>query len=107
MLVLRVLVLRTRRKPKQRQPALARCQPEPTARTVTDDNNHGLGALAQANSVRAYPWRPHDISPQAGGVPIKDPFAPMVEDRDDDALAAWERLADLYLAITFVFGSPT
>jgi hypothetical protein len=31
----------------------------------------------------------HNISPLAGGVPIRDLFAPVVEDRDDDALAAW------------------
>jgi hypothetical protein len=49
----------------------------------------------------------HNISPQAGGVHIKDLFAPVVEDGDDDALAAWQRLADLDLAITSVAGSPT
>jgi len=43
MLVLRVLVLQARRKPKQRLRALAPCQPEPTARTIADDNNHPLG----------------------------------------------------------------
>jgi nitrite reductase/ring-hydroxylating ferredoxin subunit len=43
MLVLRVLVLRTRRKPERRLRALAPCQPEPTARTITEDNNHALG----------------------------------------------------------------
>jgi hypothetical protein len=30
----------------------------------------------------------HDVLPLAGGVHIKDPFAPVVDDRDDDALAA-------------------
>ena len=41
-LVLRVVVLRTRKKPKQRLRALAPCQPEPTARTIADDNNQLL-----------------------------------------------------------------
>jgi nitrite reductase/ring-hydroxylating ferredoxin subunit len=43
MLVLRVLVLRTRRRLERRLRALAPCQPEPAARTITDDNNHALG----------------------------------------------------------------
>jgi nitrite reductase/ring-hydroxylating ferredoxin subunit len=42
MLVLRVLVLRTRRRQERRLRARAPCQPEPTARTITDDNNHAL-----------------------------------------------------------------
>ena len=42
MLVLRVVVLRTRRRLERRLRALAPCQPEPTARTITDDNNHAL-----------------------------------------------------------------
>jgi hypothetical protein len=42
MLVLRVVVLRTRRRLERRLRALAPCQPEPTARTITDDNNHLL-----------------------------------------------------------------
>jgi hypothetical protein len=49
----------------------------------------------------------HNILPLAGGVHSKDLFAPVVEDRDDDALAAWQRLADLDLAIASVAGSPT
>jgi hypothetical protein len=95
-MVLRVLVLRTRRKPKQLLRALARCQPEPAARTITDDNNH---ALVRANSVIAYTWPPdvHDICRRA-----RQTSSRVVEDRDDDALAAWQRLAYLDLAITFV-----
>jgi hypothetical protein len=42
MLVLRVVVLRTRSRLERRLRALAPCQPEPAARTVTDDNNHAL-----------------------------------------------------------------
>jgi hypothetical protein len=49
----------------------------------------------------------HDISPLAGGVHIKDLFAPVVEDGDDDGRAVWQWLADLDLAITSVAGSPT
>ena len=42
MLVLRVVVLRTRRRLERRLRALAPCQLEPTAQTSTDDNNHAL-----------------------------------------------------------------
>ena len=107
-LVLRAVVPRTRRKPRQPQRALARCQPEPTARTVTDDNNRELGALAQANSVTVYPWRRRARQLAPGWrCAIKDLFAPVVEDGDDDGRAVWQWLADLDLAITSVAGSPT
>ena len=108
-LVLRAVVPRTRRKPRQPQRALARCQPEPTARAVRDDNNHGLGGARSGKLGHGVPVAPdaHDILLLAGCVHIKDLFAPVVEDGDDDALAAWQRLADLYLAIASVGGSPT
>jgi hypothetical protein len=44
----------------------------------------------------------HDISLPTVGVHGKNLRGPVVEDRDDDALAAWQRLAYLDLAITSV-----
>ena len=76
---------------------------------MTDDNNHGLGGARSGKLGHGVPGAPdaHNILALAGGVHIKDLFAPVLEDGDDDALAAWERLADLHLAITSVGGSPT
>jgi hypothetical protein len=44
----------------------------------------------------------HDVSASAVGVHREDLFAPVVENRHDDAATAWRRLADLDLAIASI-----